>query len=405
MTLVLAACAVALAMSHDFYVSSITSEFFAVALVSTLILHLRVRPYLSDVLLVIGGTLLLGLLGFRILGFPAAKIGWLSFAGMSSMLVLGIRTAWAEGKNRKLLLYAFFPAFLFVASEYYAGNMLYWTTLAHPKTLDLYLYAFDASLHAQISFLAGRLYHSSLLLRGASFFFYIGLPLVIAFAYAEQLVRRKEKALPVALAFLLTGPLGVLFYNLFPAVGPIHTFRTWPAPPFSVEQVPDLVLGPLALRGPRNAMPSLHMAWVLLALWYTRRTSWWARSVTMAFVIFTVLATMGTGEHYFVDLVVAFPFALMIRSLFSFSLAWNSRDRIGGFVLGAAGTVLWLSMLRFDAPFFLATPVLPWAFVAGTVAGTVMVLHSLQQAEERGGAAIELRSSVFAEKGEETTNA
>lgn len=92
----------------------------------------------------------------------------------------------------------------------------------------------------QLSFLVGKLYNSSLLLVVLGFAFYIGLPAVISFVYVEQLVRRREKALPVALAFLLTGPLGMLFYNLYPAVGPIHTFRTWPAPPFNMEKDPGI---------------------------------------------------------------------------------------------------------------------------------------------------------------------
>lgn len=404
-TLVLAAIAIAFAVSHDFFVSSIVSEFFAVALACTLILHLRVRPYLSDFLLVVAFTLLLTLLDFWILKFPRVTVGYLSFAGMSSLLVLGIRTTWAKADDRKLLLYAFLPALLFVVSEYYAGNMLYWTTLKHPKTLDLYLYAFDASLHVQLSFLVGKVYNSSLFLAILGFAFYIGLPAVISFVYAEQLVRRREKALPVALAFLLTGPLGILFYNLYPAVGPIHTFRAWPTPPFSLEQVRRLLLEPLPLPGPRNAMPSLHMAWVLLAWWYTRKTSLWARSVAMAFVVFTVLATMGTGEHYFADLIVAFPFALMIRALFSFSLPWHNRERVRAFALGAVGTITWLWLLRFAVPFFLYSPLRPWAFCIATLALTVAALSLLQQAEDRGGAVMAFQSESLTQEARETTNA
>ena len=32
-------------------------------------------------------------------------------------------------------------------------------------------------------------------------------------------------------------------------------------------------------------------------------------------LVFTVFATMGTGEHYFIDLIVAVPYALFILSL------------------------------------------------------------------------------------------
>jgi hypothetical protein len=40
--------------------------------------------------------------------------------------------------------------------------------------------------------------------------------------YAGQLRRGREKAFPAMAAFLIAGPIGILFYNLFPALGPTH---------------------------------------------------------------------------------------------------------------------------------------------------------------------------------------
>jgi hypothetical protein len=50
---------------------------------------------------------------------------------------------------------------------------------------------------------------------------------------------------------------------------------------------------------------------------------------SLAFVWFTVMATLGTGGHYFVDLVVAFPFALMVQALVHVSFAIQTRPAAG----------------------------------------------------------------------------
>lgn len=80
---------------------------------------------------------------------------WLSFAGLSSLFILGLRTVRAKAADRKLLQLAF-PARLFVVSEYCGDTFLHWTSTLHPKVFDLYLYSFDASLKVQIPFLVGQ---------------------------------------------------------------------------------------------------------------------------------------------------------------------------------------------------------------------------------------------------------
>jgi hypothetical protein len=100
--------------------------------------------------------------------------------------------------------------------------MLDWTEKLHPRVLDLYLYSFDGSLHVQPGILMGQAFATWPWFRLTSILFYIGLPIPIALVYSGQLLRRQERALPTMLAFLLTGPLGILFYNLFPALGPAH---------------------------------------------------------------------------------------------------------------------------------------------------------------------------------------
>jgi hypothetical protein len=105
-----------------------------------------------------------------------------------------------------------------------ASTLLDFTEALHPKTLDLYLYSFDCSLRIQLSFVLGQMFARYEWLRIAGLLFYIALPLPLALVYAARLRLEIEKAFPVMLAFLVTGPLGVLFYNMVPAAGPVHVF-------------------------------------------------------------------------------------------------------------------------------------------------------------------------------------
>jgi hypothetical protein len=364
-----AVAAAVFAFNSYTYHIAIVSAFFSIALASVVILHLRVRFSWKDALLVLCGTAAFALVDFALLHYPHRLMAWFSFAGLSSLLILGIRAIWAEAEERELLLSAWIPGLLFVASEWFASTMLDWTAKLHPKTLDLYLFSFDASLRVHMSFLIGRWFAEWPALRTFSLIFYLGLPIPVALIYAGRLIRSRQKSYPVMLAFLLTGPIGILFYNLFPAIGPIALFgQNFPFHPLPIEKAARLFLERVALQGPRNAIPSLHMAWTLLAWWYSRGLSWWERAIALAFAMFTVLATMGTGEHYFIDLIVAFPFALLVQAICSYQLSWKNSLRFEAFFLALVATLAWLTALRHAGKFFWLSPIIPWTLCAATVA-------------------------------------
>src|SRR5438552_15151669 len=129
--------------------------------------------------------------------------------------------------------------------------------------------------------------------------------------------------------------------------------------------------------GAPNAMPSLHMAWVLLVWWYSRGLSWWERGVAFAFLVFTVLATLGTGEHFLVDLVVAFPFAVLVEADCSFSLSWKDRRRLAAVLAGRLGALIWLVALRYDPGCFCLSPLVPWRSCLCTFALTLSLERGL----------------------------
>ena len=402
LTLLLIASAGALAVSSFFYNAGLVRPFFAASLASVALVHFRVRPEWSDALLVLACMLAFAVVDFRILHYTPAAVAWISFFGLGSFLVLAIRAVWAPPAERKLLNYAWIPLVFSVGTGCLAPALFTYMDAAHPKTLDLYLLSFDLSLRVQWSFLAGQLFAHRAWLHIIGFLFYIALPIPIALVYGGQLVRIKEKSFPVVLAFIVTSPLGALFYNLFPACGPIFLFKqAFPFRPFPIADVPRLVLESVAIQGPRNAIPSLHVAWTLLAWWYSRGLSWWERSIAFTFLAFTLLSTLGTGEHWFIDLIVAFPFALMVQAFCAYSLSWKDARRIAPFLFGLLLTLAWFATLRYTPKLFWTSPVVPWALVLGTVALTLIRQEKFAHASEesQGFFSAGNRPAVASEKG------
>ncbi len=381
LTVLLFAAILALSLNRQFYNESMVSAFLSLALASALLVLGMIRRSWVDLLLVVTGGLLLAVLEYRVMSFHPVFMAGFSFVGMAALSVLGTRSIWAEGNERKLLLYGFLPAVLFVASEWMATTLLDVTEALHPKTFDLFLYSFDCSLRVQLSFLMGQVFWRWQWVRFICLVIYIALPLPLALVYAAHLRRRKENALAVMLAFLLTGPLGVLFYNMLPACGPVHVFgAAFPWHPFSTADAMRMNVAPILLKGARNAIPSLHMAWVLLVWWNSKGLPRWVRAIALMFVVLTAMATLGTGEHYFIDLVVAFPFSLMVQALCSYALPFQRGPRRTAFLFGTFATLMWLALLSFTTSFFWSSPVVPWAMIVATVAPSIVFWHRLMWA-------------------------
>jgi hypothetical protein len=388
LTMLLFAALFALALNRDFYTSSMASLYLSLAIFSALIVLVILRQSQSgsgrDLLWVVTGALVLGGIDYGVMKFQLSYMTALSFVGMAALAVLGTHAIWARAEDRKLLVYGFVPSVLFVASEYMASTLLDITEKLHPKTFDLFLYSFDCSLHAQFSFWMGQLFAKHSWLNWSCFLIYLALPLPLALVYAAQLKRNTDSAVQTMLAFLLTGPIGVVFYNILPACGPVHVFRNFPWYPLTTVAARQMPLIPIVMSGARNAIPSLHMTWVLLVWWNSRGLPRWIRAIAMAFAIFTGMATLGTGEHYFIDLVVAFPFSLMVQAACSYSLPFGSGERRNAFLFGALATLLWFAALSFYTRIFWISPVLPWTMIVVTVVPSILQWHRLLEAKPQG---------------------
>ena len=168
----------------------------------------------------------------------------------------------------------------------------------HPFTVDPWLYQADRTLGIDdFSFIHFTYAHPALVWVLSAV--YYGLPVILALAWAIErstLLLRSAVIAPVA-AFL--------FYNLVPAVGPVHALA-WDAPHTLLSNTTfDHI--------PRNCFPSMHFGWALLVALNAKSWPW--RTFTWLFVLLTAMATTGSGEHYFVDLIAAVPLCLAVQIL------------------------------------------------------------------------------------------
>jgi hypothetical protein len=192
----------------------------------------------------------------------------------------------------------------------------------------------------------------------------------MALIYALRLPKGIEQpSWDVITLFLLAGLGGWALYNLVPATGPGYVFRAdfpWHSLPYTMLRRLALDRMPVAVDVPRNAIPSLHMAWVMLLFWSTKGFSRALRIFMAVYVGLTAVATMGIGEHYFVDLVAGLPFALFVQAVVWPGDKPRLSVRVGVVTSGLGLTLAWLLLVRFGAKWMLVSPILPWALVAAT---------------------------------------
>jgi len=288
-----------------------------------------------------------------------AGVGAASWVGAPFLMaggILGIAcigAATLSGETRSILLTAALP-FGMVISAIFLKVMV----PLHPTTLDQHLYLFDQTLGGAPSFWMGRLLANSTFLRNCAFITYVTIPIAPAVA---SFFEKKSGPKGILVQFLTLGVLGSFAINLLPAAGPKFAFpSSFPFfdSPVSLSSATPMLL-PIA---PRNAMPSLHMAWALLLFWNSRRWSGKIRTIFALLAVLTAIATLGLGEHYVIDLVVAFPFTLIISAAFARKFAMSA--------VGAVTVGIWIVLLRTGALIAHPISLLNWLLVIATVGGS-----------------------------------
>jgi PAP2 superfamily len=300
--------------------------------------------------------------------------------GRGSLAALGWRAVWASPEeSRRLFRISLLPVgiVLFVLASLLFLNL---TALTRSPVLDPYLYLFDGSLGFQPSFLLGQFFARCKLIAEFAQVTYFSLPFAIALACAGYL---KYGAPWRPLAVLTSaGVLGYLLYWVFPAAGPLYLAGpSFPNFPHAFDALVQMHPHPVVLpvRAARNAMPSLHMAWALLLWFNSRPFSRVARALALSYVLVTIVDTLGTGEHYLVDLAVALPFSVAVQALWS-----PVRTSTRAAVLASATvlTLTWLWMLRYAASFFLRSPAISWGCLIGSTMASLLLARFLRTGGE-----------------------
>ena len=310
----------------------------------------------------------------------------LALGGFAGFLMLGLRWIWSNSSNRRQNWAMLAPAAGMVFFVFSAQRALSFANLLYPKTYDLYLYIVDGSLGFQPSFMAGKAMAASYLFRAACLMAYLSLPFVMALVYALRQPKGTEQPSWDIIVLLMTAGFGGwALYNIVPATGPIYVFGSaFPFQTLPYHNLSKLFLETIPVRpdAPRNAIPSLHVAWVVLLYWSSKGFSRSLRIFLAIYLALTVVSTLGTGEHYFVDLIAGLPFALFVQALVSpgIKAAFSRRTIVAGSGLGL--TFGWLMIVRFAPKSMLISPILPWTLVGATVA-TVWMLNSWYSASSR----------------------
>lgn len=290
---------------------------------------------------------------------------------------LAIVISWFQ-QRREVSPLTLFPAIILTLYCVYRGQVFQHLS-TQETTFDLYtlyvdrsfgfhpsLWCFQLVDHLQMFSFLNLIYGSLSFAMGLTFATHMG---------------PKQHPWHVFAALALAGLLGPQCYKLLPVCGPVWLLGS---PCYTGEigmKCADVALSDLARvqldsAWPRNGMPSLHLGWALL-IWFLCRDLKFGRWIAFIFLLLTALATLGGGEHYFVDLIAAFPFALMIWTLCIGGLPITNPRRLFPIMASCATFLIWVMCIRFEPQLFWASPIIPWLSSLMIVAGTLVTFFAI----------------------------
>ncbi|MGL4306718.1 MAG: DUF5933 domain-containing protein [Mycobacteriaceae bacterium] len=248
----------------------------------------------------------------------------LNFGNGALWVLLGIAVyaQWAwQGEQRLKALKGVGLGFLLIVASKCGATWLLITSQTRPQVLDQYVDLADHAL-GNPSWVMGQIVDATGVV-GYQILHtvYIQLPLA-AIVVAVYQLRNGFPRHHLIRTFLLIGVLGPLVYMVFPVVGPIYAFgaegkgfevaAVWPNT-FMPINIPSSM--PFDSETPRNCMPSLHTAWAVAIFVHSREGGKWLRRLGEFWLVATLMATLGFGYHYGVDLVAGVVFVLTIEAM------------------------------------------------------------------------------------------
>lgn len=306
------------------------------------------------------------LAGAKVDQFWVSRVAGLTAAlGFGSLAVLCLRAfAGPEGTARSAREALRGAAIIPVFGIFAAITM----QMAHDfpaRTFDLYLYKFDGQLGFEASFWCGMLFQRFPWLSGLSSLVYNALAFLPALVFGVAWRERRRLPFNPLIAFVAAGFACFFLYQICPGTAPSAVFGgRFPANPPAPG---SLTLSRIQVPGsPRNAMPSMHATWTLLAWWCALRLRPWMRTLCTVFLAITLLATLGFGEHYVADLIVAFAFAVAISAGCCRDLPLTAPPRRRALAVAGCITLAWLVLLR-EGLMPALPPLFAWIAVIATV--------------------------------------
>ncbi|MBA2710743.1 MAG: phosphatase PAP2 family protein [Tatlockia sp.] len=292
-----------------------------------------------------------------------------------------------EQKNQTKIMiinccvYISVPLFIIISN-----NFLAFSGLTRPLVYDQFLMAIDGTLGFYPNLVLGRFFSelpgfiSSLILA-----IYLALPTAIILIYLKRLNYAIEPPYSFMIEVIFIGFLGFSLYNIIPGCGAIPSFNTWPQSlsPGFLQNSPQLISCPSSF--PRNALPSLHTAWIICLL----RQAWLCNKevkvLASIFAFGTVIAMFGVG-HYLIDLIVGFSFANFTGGLCAFHLNWKSKARLQAILLGGLLSLSWYLIIFYGIPVLQSSKILAWTlFLASTFLSLYLEFRLFKGSKSQSG--------------------
>jgi hypothetical protein len=209
--------------------------------------------------------------------------------------------------------------------------------------------------------------------RSVLFFIYQSLGWIMIVWYACHLKKRDGRPNQLLIAYAIAYFAGACLYLIVPACGPRHAFQG-----LFPSGNPDVRPVLLQLNYWPNAIPSLHLATALLFLFFAGNSRALC-CIAWVYVAGTAAATLAF-EHYFIDLIVAVPFACFCTRA--------AEGRIGAAIGQLSLVLVWLLGIRYETPELVMHPLVLRLLVLVTVG--VTALNMLGGRTSRSGELLQL---------------
>lgn len=364
--------------------------FVGTLLMDALVLYLFTRPARRDLALTLGAGSGVALLLMWALPLAGAKIntGLLVFGclgtglGGAALFRLCWQAAHAQDRERDLARHLLWVVAFVALMTVSMGALMKGAIALQPGTFDLITLHVDGSLGFQASAIFAQYGAAFPWFKTLLTVVYAALAVLPTTLYGLQFTGRHAPPASIVKAWVWAIPLVFLAYFLYPVCGPLYLLgpNLFPLeiPPLEALNTQVTVVS----SAPRNGVPSMHFGWTLLVwmnagLLHDRKLAKYVRAFCALFLGLTSLATLGLGEHYLIDLVIAVPFIVGVQALCTDVLSWHQPARRNACIAGFGMALAWMLGLRFGYELFIAVPGLTWICTLLTIAGSIAVYRPL----------------------------